>query len=417
MSENAVILHLDANSFYASVEVADNPTLRGKPISVCGDPELRKGIVLASSMEAKAQGVKTGMAIGEAKRFCPSLTVLPARMELYEEVSKRIFALCCQYTDYVQPFGKDENFLRLSGAGVTMDTGYKVAGDIRQKVRKTLGITMSAGVSDNMPFAKYGSDYRKPDATTVITRQNCRAYMWPAPSYDLLGVGPSMAAGLAEIDIYRIGEIALAPTQRLTRKFGVIGRRIQQMALGLDDTQVKRYDDVPPPKSIGNSATLPRDAATLNDAKCVLYILAESVAARLREAGRRARCVHIYVRGTDLTPHACQRTLGYSTAVMDDIYQAALQLFRQRYEGGLPYRAFGIAASSLEPDTAPIQLDFLGEAAAREHKLKLDRAKDEIRRRFGNGAIKLGAILFNNDYAHMDPKSVLTASPTSFFAK
>ena len=206
-----VVLHLDANSFYASVELAYAPHLRGLPVSVGGDADMRHGIVLASSPEAKKKGVRTGMALFEAKKFCPELIVIPPEFEKYKRFSDRIRGMMTAHTPLVESYGLDEAWMEITGPGTTLQDGYDLAALLRRRAREELGITLSAGVSYNKVFAKLGSDYKKPDATTVISKANYKEIVWPLPSSDLLFVGPKSFRRLKDLNILTIGDIASSP--------------------------------------------------------------------------------------------------------------------------------------------------------------------------------------------------------------
>lgn len=248
-----VILHSDLNNFYASVECLDNTTLRGKPVAVCGDPELRHGIVLAKSYEAKAFGVATGQAIWEAKQRCPDLMVVPPRYDRYIELSQSVRALYVQYTDQVEPFGLDESWLDVGGSVGLFGDGKHIADEIRLRVRHEIGLTVSVGVSFNKVFAKLGSDLKKPDATTVISRENFRELAWSQPVSDLLYVGPATTKKLGRYGIRTIGDLARTDPAFPHAILGKVGVMLWRFANGLDSSGVATYYAMPPIKSIGNS--------------------------------------------------------------------------------------------------------------------------------------------------------------------
>ena len=236
-----VILHSDLNNFYASVECLDNAALRGKPVAVCGDPALRHGIVLAKSYEAKAFGVATGQAIWEARSRCPGLVVVPPRYDRYLELSHQVRELYLQYTDQVEPFGLDESWLDVGGSASLFGDGKQIADTLRRRVRGELGLTVSVGVSFNKVFAKLGSDYRKPDATTVITRENYRELVWALPVSDLLYVGPATTRKLGRYGVYTIGALARSSPEFLHAVLGKVGVMLWQFANGLDRSGVSPY--------------------------------------------------------------------------------------------------------------------------------------------------------------------------------
>lgn len=411
-----VILHLDANSFYASVECLYRPEIRSKPVSVCGDPEARHGIVLTSNQLAKKRGVKTGMAIWQARQFCPELVVVPPDYPLYIHFSRMMRQMYEQYTDRVESFGLDECWLDASASDATMDTGAALAHTLRQRVKDELGITVSVGVSDNKIFAKLGSDLKKPDAVTVIPPDGFREKIWPLPASSLLYVGPRTTKKLRDLCIYTIGDLAQAPTDVLKNRLGKNGLMLQLFANGLDTSPVMPSNVEAAIKSIGNSTTTPHDIATLDDARCVYYLLAESVGARLRENGFRSRCISISARTTDLQWGSCQEKISQPTNITSEIAQRAYTMFQERYARALPLRSVGISCGMLVPDHTPIQLDMLGDEEKRERLERLDGALDGIRRRFGNQVVQRGVVLADRAFSQINPKDDHTIHPVSFYA-
>ncbi len=410
-----VVLHCDANSFYASVCTVFYPQYRGKPLSVCGDPEARHGIVLASTREAKQMGVKVGMAIWQAKQVCPKLITMPPEYERYIRFSEHMRKIYEEYTDRVESFGLDEAWLDISNRGVTLIEGEALANRLRHRITDELGITASVGVSFNKIFAKLGSDMRKPDATTVITLETYQQQVWPLPVGDLLYVGPQTTRKLQAWNINTIGDLANHPTDPLARKFGKNGLILQDFARGLDTSPVMPVDAKAAIKSVGNSTTLPKDVATIQEASAVFYLLAESVASRLREHGFRSGCIAISVRDTKLNVASCQRTVGFTTALAGDIAKTAISLFRERYASMLPLRSMGVHCSSLVPDDSPVQLDLLGKALHREKELAAARAIDDIRSRFGQLSIQRGIVLAEKPFSSINPKDDHTIHPVPFF--
>ena len=294
------ILHSDCNCFYASVELLHHPELRGKPVAVGGDPEARHGIVLTADYIAKRHGVKTGMALWQAKQVCPDITFLPPRMDLYLRFSKMTHEIYGEYTDRQEPYGIDECWLDVTDSVGIKGDGYKVAQEISSRIKSELGITVSIGVSFNKIFAKLGSDYKKPDAITTMNKDEYREKAWPLPVSDLLYVGSATTKKLYSMGITTIGGLAQTDERILVGRFGKMGSILWSFANGYDESPVKIENTSAPVKSVGNSTTTPKDMETDEDVKIVLYILAESVAARLRENGFRCRTVEISLRDKDL---------------------------------------------------------------------------------------------------------------------
>ncbi len=408
-----VVLHVDANSFYASVEVLYRPALRGKPVSVCGDPEARHGIVLASTIPAKRRGVRTGMAIWQARQVCPDLICVPPDYHLYIHFSKLIRAIEEEWTDRVEAFGLDENWMELTQPGLGIGDGARIADIIRQRIRDELGLTVSVGVSFNKVLAKLGSDLKKPDAVTVLDEARWRERVWPLPVSDLLYVGFRTARKLVPLGIVTIGDLAAAPASTLQRKFGKIGLMLKAFACGIDESPVRRSDLSEAIKSVGNSATAPHDICTPEEARCVCFLLAESVGARLREAGCRCRCVSLAARTTDLQWASHQLVLPRPTNITADIGAAACALMAERFLDVLPLRSLGVSVGMLTSDTAPLQTDLFGEKR-RERQEALDASLDGLRKRFGHQVVHRGIVLTDRAFAAVNPKEDQIVHPIAF---
>ena len=281
MSER-VILHSDMNCFYASVEMLHHPEFAGMPLAVGGDPEARHGIVLTANYIAKQKGVKTGMALWQAKQVCPDITFLPPRMDLYLRFSRMAQEIYADYTDKREPYGIDESWLDVTDSATLKGDGFHIAQEISSRMKKELGITVSVGVSFNKIFAKLGSDYKKPDAITTMYEDEFQRKAWCLPVSDLLYVGNATNKKLYSMGIRTIGDLAKSDETLLVRKLGKMGSILWAFANGYDESPVKLENTSAPVKSVGNSTTTPRDMETDEDVRIVLYILAESVAARLR---------------------------------------------------------------------------------------------------------------------------------------
>lgn len=336
-----VILHADCNNFYASVECLYNPSLRGKPVAVAGDPEARHGIVLAKNYLAKACGVQTGNPLWMARQFCPEIIFIPPHYDKYLRFSRIAREIYSEYTDQVEPFGLDEAWLDVTGSGI-MGTGEQIADELRKRIKRELGITISVGVSFNKVFAKLGSDMKEPDATTVITRENYREKAWPLPVSDLLYVGTAMTRKLNGFAIRTIGELAAAPDDWLKHKLGKIGFMLRTFARGQDTSPVFVMGTPPKIKSIGNSTTAPRDLVTDEEVKITMLVLAESVAERMRGFLFRAGTVEISLRDNDLFSYTRQKKLPYPTGNSEDIFKAAFELYKVNHISGKPLRSIGV---------------------------------------------------------------------------
>ena len=407
-------LHVDANSFYASCECLYRPSIREKPVAVCGDPEARHGIVLTKNQHAKKYGVQTGEAIWQAKQKCPSLVVVPPDYPLYLHMSRQMHEILGQYSDKVESFGLDESWVEISADDMDVRKGQLVADEIRHRIHRTLGITVSVGVADNKVMAKLGSDYKKPDATTVLLPDLYEQIVWPLPVSALLYVGPATTRKLARIGVCTIGQLANLDESILVYKFGKIGYMLKAFALGLDTSPVKPIEVSLPIKSVGNSTTPPHDIENMTDVKELVYLLAESVATRLRENNFKARCISVSARTTELVSSSCQTTLSQSTCLAKEIAETALRLFEQRYRFGFPFRSMGINCSQLSALDAPVQVDMFGEDERRVKQEQLERSIDGLRSRFGHQVIRRGIVLSDLSYSEINPKEEHIIHPVGF---
>ena len=422
-----VILHCDANKYYASVEILDNPALRPYPVAVCGSQEDRHGIVLTANAIAKGFGIQTGMANWQAKQVCPNLIILHPRYERYLHFSRLMRKIYLEYSDRVEAFGLDENWVDLSNPGVTIEDGARIANAIRNRVREELGLTISVGVSFNKIFAKLGSDMKKPDATTVIRRDDFKEKVWPLPVSELLYVGRQTTKKYADINIRTIGDLAKFDSDCLRSKFGKTADVLQSYAQGVDMTPVMPVSESMAIKSIGNSTTAPSDIENRDDALCIITILAECVAMRLREHGFRSRNISIAVRNviqytdgnnrttTSLDWHSCQHMLGSSTNLAVDIIREAMKLFDERYARMYPFRGLGISCGTLVPESVPVQMDLFGSAEKQARMEQLERNVDMLRNRFGNNIVQKGIVLIDRKAATLDPKADHTIHPVAMY--
>ena len=407
-----VILHSDINSCYASIEHVLHPEYAGRPLAVGGSEAERHGIILAKDELAKRCGVKTGMALWQARQLCPGLTILPPRMEVYLDFARRAQEIYGEYTDLREPFGMDESWLDLTGChGVS--SGAAAATEIRRRIKRELGVTVSVGVSWNKVFAKLGSDYKKPDAVTCISPDNFRDIVWPLPVRELLFVGRATEARLSAVGIRSIGDLARADPELLRRKLGKMGYVLHSSANGLDASPVHRATLQVQLKSVSHSTTTHRDLVCDEDVRVILAALTERVAARLRDGGLRCRLITLSVRsGTNLAWRSHQVKLDRATDVTREIFLTGLTLFRQLHRWPAPIRSLGLAAGALESADAPEQLDlFTGEDARRQ--ARLDAAMDGLRKKYGAPCVRRG--VYDNDLYVMEPAPVLTSFDKDLF--
>ena len=324
-----VIFHCDLNSFYASVELLDHPELRHLPVAVCGDPASRHGIILAKNEPAKRFGVKTAETIWQARKKCPRLVLLPAHHDKYREFSRQVNQLYQEYTDLVEPFGIDESWLDVTGSLHLF--GGALAHQLRRRVRGELGLTISVGVSFNKVFAKLGSDYKKPDAVTLISPDNFRALVWPLPVTDLLYVGRAAADTLKRFGVRTIGDLARFDREALFSLLGRHGRQLHAYANGLDRSPVSSACQENAPKSIGNGLTFPRSLSGREEICSGIAMLSDRVAVRLRRAGMKAAGVSLAIRDPDFRDISRQRRLEPPTCLareLSQIYEVGLDVLR-----------------------------------------------------------------------------------------
>ncbi len=388
-----IILHSDLNCFYAAVEMNEDPRLQGRKVAVCGSAEDRHGIVLAKSYPAKAEGVKTGMAVWQAKQACPGLICVPPHYDLYLRYSRMVRRIYADYTDKIEPFGMDESWLSLEGMGSLERDGLRFADEIRRRVRADTGLTVSVGISFSKIFAKLGSDLKKPDASTLITRADFREQIWPLPVSDLLYAGPATTRKLRLVSIYTIGDLARADPDLLRRKLGVNGLMLRRFANGDDGASVAPAGYTAPILSIGHGVTCVRDLHCEWDVWRVLYALAQDVGHRLRREGFCARGVQLTVRDAELGFRQYQTPLRFPSRSALSIAQAGFDLFRLRYPWDLPVRALTIRAVTLAADGLPQQLDLLGEFQRRERWQAAEDAVDDLCRRYGPEAVQAASLL------------------------
>ena len=391
-----------------------HPELEGLPLAVGGDPEARHGIVLTANYIAKRKGVKTGMALWQARAACPDLIFVPPRMDLYLRFSRMAREIYLEYTDQVENFGCDEAWLSVEKSRGIKGEGMTIAKEISDRIKTELGITVSIGVSWNKIFAKLGSDYKKPDAITLISRENYKRIVWPLPASDLLYVGRSTSRKLSSVGIRTIGDLANADPSHLHSLLGKMGYVLHGFANGLDDSPVTTDGYHAPIKSIGNSTTAPRDLTCDTDVKIILMALSESVAARLRKNGFCAGVVEISIRDNGLFSFTRQVKLKRATNITDEIMKAAYGLFQSHYLWEHPIRSLGVRGSNLTLDHMPVQLSLFTDEELRERQEKLDRMTDEIRRRFGYFAIQRAFMKQDEQLSGLDA-GTHTVHPVGYF--
>ncbi|MBR5521471.1 MAG: DNA polymerase IV [Oscillospiraceae bacterium] len=391
------ILHCDCNSFFATVELLKYPELQNKPVAVGGDSQSRHGIVLAKNEAAKKYGVKTAETLWQARKKCPDLIVLPPHHSEYTRYSKIVNEIYTRYTDLVEPFGIDESWLDVTNTYMLFaDSPEKLADDLRRRIKYETGLTISVGVSFNKIFAKLGSDYKKPDATTVINRENYKDIVYPLPVSDLLYVGKSTATALAEMGIRNIGQLAEMPLDILERRFGKHGVSLYEYANGLENSPVESFYAEKEIKSVGSGNTFSRNLTGLAEIKPAIFSLSEDVGMRLRKHNMYANGVQLTIRNPEFFTFSRQMQLP-STDVTEDIYKAAVDLFIKNYSLSKPVRALTVTAIDLEKEKRVSQLSLFEteQVEKRDKKEKLQATIDRIRTKYGNSAVQSATVMTN----------------------
>ena len=393
-----------------------HPELRDKPLAVCGDQEARHGIVLTANYLAKPFGVKTGMAIWQAREKCPNLVILPPDYREYIRFSRMAREIFEDYTDQIEPFGLDESFLDVTGSVGLFGSPMQIAEQISERFKFELGITVSIGVANNKITAKLGSDYKKPDAITRIEDDNYKEIVYPLPVEDLLYVGPATSRKLRAMGISTIGRLAEFPEDLLVRKLGKMGAVLSMFANGRDVSPVAKSDHIQNIKSVGNSATTPRDLVNNDDVRIMLFLLAESVAVRMRELASRCTVVEVYVRDTELNSMTRQRKLQSPTCSSEEITETAYDLFRRNYYWNRPIRSIGVRGAGLVEATEATQLSFFADDKKRDKWERIDGTMDRLRQRYGYTSIQRAVVRTDPLLAGINPKDDHTIHPVGYFA-
>ena len=410
-----VILHSDFNNFYASVECLYNPSLRDKAVVVCGDVELRHGIVLAKNYVAKKLGIKTGDVIWQAQQKCTDLVVVPANFERYLRFSKLARKIYEDYTDKIESFGIDECWLDVTQSSKIFGGGELIANTLRERLKFELGITASIGVSWNKIYAKLGSDMQKPDATVVISKENYKSKIFHLPASDLLYVGRATFSKLKKFNINTIGEIANADVKFLKERLGKWGEYIWTFANGLDTTSVSSNLAESVIKSVGNSTTTVRDLKDETDVKMIVSVLSESVASRLREQGLKGQVISLYLQDKNLQSFGKQMKIKDPTFLSAEIIKQAMFIFKNFYDFSQPIRNVGVRVSDLNLANYPYQTSVFINEKQRMKAEKMEKAVDELRRRFGHFIIRRGIEYFDKNLTMLNPKQEHIIHPLSYF--
>jgi DNA polymerase-4 len=390
-----VILHVDMNSFYASVEMAYDPSLKGKPLAIAGNVEERRGIIVTSSYEARKFGVKTTMPLWEAKKLCPQLIVKAPNFDRYRAASIGMFDLLRQYSNLVEPVSIDEGYMDITES-YDFGSPIEIAQSIQNRIKNELDLPCSVGIAPNKFLAKMASDMKKPMGITVLRKRDVSHVLWPLDTYEMHGVGKKTAEKLLTINIQTIGDLAKGNEIQLKTLLGINGLRLKERANGIDTRPVDP-ESVADFKSIGNSTTLPRDETNQHELFRVLESLAETVSIRLKQKGVLAVTLGITIRFKDRKTITRSKKLPNPINQKEEIASYAKQLFIKHWNGN-PIRLLGITGSDLvDHDQAVEQLDlFSFEKKAR--KEPLFKAVSELREKFGKNIIE------NAGLHHVDPE-------------
>ncbi len=386
------IVHADLDAFYASVEVLDNPSLRGRPVIVGGRPNER-GVVSAASYEAREFGVQSAMPLRTAARRCPHGVFLPGRPDRYRELSQQVMAVFASFTPLVEPISLDEAFLDVSGSVTAFGDGATIGGSIKQRVLDEVGLVVSVGVATNKLVAKVASDLRKPDALVIVPPGDEAAFLAPLPIRRLWGVGPQAQAALGEYGVTTIGQLAALAPATLHRRFGRHGDDIGARARGEDSSEVHPFHA---PKSIGHEHTFDIDTADRRRLEATLLDVAESVASRLRRHDLAAGGVQLKLRYEGFETLTRQAQLPRQTRDAEPLYQTGVALLHRTLVDGRAVRLIGLTAIGL----TDVQQLTLFDAAARTDRLA--RSIDSVRERFGERAITRARLLVDRPARRFD---------------
>lgn len=386
------ILHADLDAFYASVEVLDDPSLRGRPVIVGGDPGAR-GVVSAASYEARRFGVHSAMPLRTAARLCPNGAFLPGRPERYRDLSRQVMAIFASYTPMVEPISLDEAFLDVTGSLAAFGEGEAIARRIKERVRAEVGLVVSVGVASNKLCAKVASDLRKPDALVVVPPGGEATFLAPLPVSRLWGVGPQSRQALADYGVTTIGQLAATPEATLRRRFGSHGSELAARARGIDPSPVVPSQA---PKSVGHELTFDRDVVDTARLEATLLDLAESVASRLRHHHLAAGAVQLKLRYEGFETLTRQMPVPRQTRESEPIYAAGLALLRKTLVAGRGVRLIGLTAIHL---TDAQQLTLFD---APDRTDRLTRSIDAVRERFGEKAITRARLIGHRDRRRFD---------------
>jgi len=374
--DDQIILHIDMDAFFISVEQRDNPALMGKPAAVCGS--LSRSVVTSATYEARPYGIRAGMSTQEAKRRCPQLILVEGNHSKYTETAARIFSILKEYTPLVEVASIDEAYLDITQSLLLFQSPPLIAKSIKDQIRGREQLTCSIGVAPNKLLAKLGSRLKKPDGLLVIRKEEVEEVLRDLPVSKLNGIGPKLGEALNSIGVFTCGQLGKFPVSVLAKRFGVIGERLHEMGLGLDDSPVMPFDEEEDAKSISHSVTLEEDTSDPNILRKVLLQLSEKVSRRMRRERFYGRRIAITVRYSDFFTFSKQKTLSKWMSSGNEIFKLAFEIF-ESIPHPKPIRLLGVGVSVLKKEWC--QLDLFEERGKKDSLLK---AMDRVNERFGD---------------------------------
>ena len=392
---NRVILHSDCNSFYASCESLLNPELKKVPMAVCGNPENRHGIILAKNELAKKYDIKTAETVYQALRKCPDLVLVRSHHSFYEEISKKCNDIYKEYTDMVEPFGIDESWLDVTHSQRLFGSGEEIAENIRARFKDEIGITCSIGVSFNKSIAKLASDYKKPDAVTVIDKNNFKSMVWPMPVSVLLYAGKNATQSLNKHNIYTVGDLAQSDRNTVIKHLGKLGGQLHDYANGMDDSPVETIYAEHTLKSVSNGTTFAHDLTEKEEIKTGIMLLSDTLSTRMKEQHVKCTVLSIQIKYSDFSVVSRQKQLDFSTNLMHDIWTICLELFYEIYNKKA-VRAITLGGAQLVPDTDSFMQFSFFDDDSRQKREDLEDTLDSIRKKYGTQAVSVGTLLDND---------------------
>ncbi len=376
------IIHLDMDAFYPSVEILDNPELRGKPVIVGGGS--KRGVVSSASYEARKYGVHSAQPIAQALKLCPHGIFLPVRMARYKELSDKIFEIFHRFSPLVEPLSIDEAFLDITGTERLLGNPVTVAKKLKKKILTETGLTVSAGVAPSKFIAKIASDMDKPDGLTVVSADEIQAFLDPLPVSKMWGAGKVTIEKLSRYNIKTFYDLRKFPVEIIERSFGKNGLRMQLLSMGIDDRGVEVEHET---KSIGHEETFQEDITDLEVSERHLLDLAMKTAERMRHHHLKGRTVTLKARYNDFTRVTRSLTLDEHTDDGMLIYSTVRMLLKKTETGKRPVRLLGVSMSGLAMDGLSGQTSFLSKDEKKEKSEKLNKAIDSLHDRFGKKSV------------------------------